>query len=446
MRASKWLLAAAPIVATLIAAEPPRADACGACFHGEGENTQVTGHRMIFSVSQSRTTLWDQISYTGDPTSFAWVLPVKGTVEIGLSSDALFAALNEITLVNVSPPPRNCPDPPACWYENLGGYGGDYGSGGFSGGSGGAGGGDVTVISQAVVGPYETVTLHSTDPDALADWLTSHGYVIQADFGPVVSAYVNEGFDFVALKLIPGKGISSMRPVRITTLGAGLGLPLRMVAGGTGAQTPITLWILGQGRYQPQNFPTFTITGDQLVYDYASSSSNYSMLRQAGYAGSSWLTETSNPISTFDVSGPLDNVIDFDPPSSGYGDAQGNGAFEEAQDDYDKLWGTIPSNLRLTRVSANLPRAALGKDLVLGASADQSNVSGYLTAAVALNEPPCPTYSCDSGGSGGGGSSGGGKSGGCSKGCTVGSEAERSATYTATIAALGLLLLRRRRR
>ena len=51
---------------------------------------------------------------------------------------------------------------------------------------------------------------------------------------PVIDAYVAEGFNFLALKLVPGQGVDSMRPVRVTTPGAAATLPLRMVAAGTG--------------------------------------------------------------------------------------------------------------------------------------------------------------------------------------------------------------------
>src|SRR5579862_8543967 len=76
--------------------------ACGGCFVGETENTQVTGHRMIFSISTTETTLWDQISYSGNPASFSWVLPIRGQVTVGLSSDALFEELENDTQVTVS--------------------------------------------------------------------------------------------------------------------------------------------------------------------------------------------------------------------------------------------------------------------------------------------------------------------------------------------------------
>ena len=135
------------------------------------------------------------------------------------------------------------------------------------------------MIAQQVVGPYQTVQLASSDPNALTAWLASHGYVVQTGFDSVINAYVTEGFDFLALKLVPGMGVSSMKPVRITTPGAGGTLPLRMVAAGVGVTTPITLWIFGEGRYQPTNFPTFAITGSELVWDFGSSSSNYKALQ-----------------------------------------------------------------------------------------------------------------------------------------------------------------------
>jgi hypothetical protein len=64
----------APILA--LAVMPARdAAACGGCFHEvnlqQTESTQVTGHRMILSVSKTQSTLWDQITYSGNPSSFA---------------------------------------------------------------------------------------------------------------------------------------------------------------------------------------------------------------------------------------------------------------------------------------------------------------------------------------------------------------------------------------
>lgn len=69
-------------MARLLGAMTPvdEAAACGGCFAPPAETTQVTGHRMVVSLSTHRTNLWDQIEYVGDPESFAWVLPIRGVI------------------------------------------------------------------------------------------------------------------------------------------------------------------------------------------------------------------------------------------------------------------------------------------------------------------------------------------------------------------------------
>ena len=129
MRLGTSLLLALPVLASAFLAAPDAA-ACGGCFHqpGETESTQVTGHRMIFSISQTETTLWDQFSYAGTPSSFAWVLPTKGVVTVGLSSDALFQNLDAETQVTVLQPQLNCPQPTFCPGDGTGASDGSGGS------------------------------------------------------------------------------------------------------------------------------------------------------------------------------------------------------------------------------------------------------------------------------------------------------------------------------
>src|SRR5829696_7972129 len=86
----------------LLALSPSKeASASGGYFTGTQSmaSTEVSGHRIILSISMGQTTLWDQISYTGSPESFAWVLPIKGMVEVGVSSDALFNTIDAQTEV-----------------------------------------------------------------------------------------------------------------------------------------------------------------------------------------------------------------------------------------------------------------------------------------------------------------------------------------------------------
>ena len=61
---------------------------------------------------------------------------------------------------------------------------------------------------------------------------------------------------------------------------------------------------MGGRKHEPQNFPSFTVDRDALVWDWDSSSSNYSELVQAGYDandGSGWLIESANNLYYQDV-------------------------------------------------------------------------------------------------------------------------------------------------
>jgi uncharacterized membrane protein YgcG len=428
------------------------AHACGGCFVQQSENTQVTSHRMILSISTQSTTLWDQIVYTGSPSSFAWALPIRGQVTVGLSSDALFQNLDQLTQVTVRSPQIICP-PCSTGFASSGSSVGAFSSGSSSS----SGGGGVTVIAEEVVGPYETVQLMSTDPMALTNWLLMNGYNIPPDIAPVIAAYVNEGFNFLALKLVPGQGIDSMRPVRVTTPGASPVLPLRMVAAGTGATTPITLHIMGEGRYEPANFPSFLIREQDLVWNWDTSSSNYTALRAQGFTdsmGRGWLVEAAEPFSMWYLSNPLMYLAQYQPLDSGYADEMGMGAVQACQDDLDALFlGISVSSLWTTRLYGELSRAALGEDLDLQAEATQSIVPRDFQAYSTVGTPPaCPCGGSGSGGWGSGSGSGSGGGGGSNDtsvsggGCAMQGEAAVPVTFAAATTLMGLGLLRRRNR
>jgi MYXO-CTERM domain-containing protein len=439
-KAKAWVLTAAVAVAALQARD---ASACGGCFVTPTENTQITGEQMLLTISQQQTTLYDAITYSGNPSSFAWVLPIKGLATVGLSSDALFQNLAVDTGVTVIAPSLNC-DPGNCYND----FGGSSGAGGSSAG------GPVTVVSQEVVGPYETVQLQSTDPMALRDWLAMHGYNVPAADGPVIDAYVAEGFNFLALKLVPGQAVSAMRPVRVTTPGATPTLPLRMVAVGSGAITPITLWVIAEGRYETTNLPSFQIDPAALVWDWDTQSSNYKTLKQDIFTKSNnkgWVVEAAEPFSMFTIQGQLSYLVETDPVASGYADAMGMNADKNFADDMTALFAGIPDgSVWITRFEGQLSRAALATDLQIGASADQTPVNRFFQVTNTTGVTPVcpPPVICDYGStstSGGVGGSGGGSSGGGSTGCNV-TNGDTSTPFLSGAALVAALALTRRRR
>ncbi|MSP25259.1 MAG: DUF2330 domain-containing protein [Myxococcales bacterium] len=256
------------------------ASACGGCFVNNSETTVVTGHRMAMAISMTQSVLWDQIEYAGAPEEFSWVLPVKKGAKVELSNDAWFEALDAATSTQVVEPVVFC--------DNFDGGG----SSGFGCGSQdsvamsaegarGAEGSPVTVVHQGTVGPYETVTLATDVPGALNGWLEQHGYGVPKDIQPVIDSYVKEGFDFIALRLIPGVNVQHMKPVRVVTPGAGVALPLRMVAAGAGAKTALKLFVIGEGRYASKNFENAIVPRDQVIWNFDTKSSNFNSLRTA---------------------------------------------------------------------------------------------------------------------------------------------------------------------
>jgi hypothetical protein len=431
------------------------ASACGGCFPGPQEAAQtltdVTDEKMLLAVSPTQSTLYDEIEYSGSPSSFAWVLPIRGTVTVGLSADVLFQSIDTLTATQINPPPSSCPQP------NCSGGGcassSKSGSASFAGDTNG--GNTVQVLKQSTVGPYDTVQLHSTDASALDGWLTQNGFDIPVAVQPILGAYVSEGFDFLAMKLSPGQGVQAMRPVRVTTAGAGLSLPLRMASIGTGAITGITIWIVADGRYEPHNFQTFYIPTSSLVWDWSSSSSNYTTLRaaqEASFHNAAWELESSFDLSVnvitnvilaggqytgYSAGPPGEAAQDYlpvgNPSEAGVcddggerdegddggasdggtgggaaGDAglagDGGGASQggagggcqtaeqvRAADIATLFAGMTSPTIRVTRIRSDIAQTAMMADLQLQASADQSEVSNIRQVTQSINEK-CPLY------------------------------------------------------
>ncbi len=418
-----------------LALTPSEAVACGGCFVAPSSPTVVSGHRMVMSVSTTQSTLWDQIQYAGEPEEFAWVLPVKPGARIEAGSAAFFEVLEATTRTEVQPPPVQC-------VNNGGGLEAGCSSADFAGAEAGDGDGTngapppaVEVVHQGTVGPYETVTLSTEQPGALNEWLDSHGYAVDDSTQPIIDQYVAEGFDFIALRLLPGKGVKEMTPVRVVADGGNLSLPLRMVAAGTGAETPIVLYVIGEGRYTVANFSEVAVESALVSWDFRTSSSNYEQLRLAALAkndGRSFLTsfaarghltgesydEFGGRLSTGQfadlyaqqafANGETTELCRIDAPSGGGvvrnpcppGEPWDSPAcmVDPAEGGIDArllgceglddlavaLEGIHLSDAWVTRLEGVLPRAALATDLQLRAADRQTPVSSVVDATIAI--------------------------------------------------------------
>jgi hypothetical protein len=423
------------------------ARACGGCFAPPTEVTTVTGHRMALSISPTQTVLWDQIQYAGNPAEFAWVLPVKPGARLELSHDDFFDTLEAATAKQITAPLLRCP-----WQggsdDGLFGCGASMDEMASADGAGFGSGGGVTVVSKKSVGPYETVTLQADVPGALTTWLQEHQYAVDDDLAPVIDAYVAEGFDFIALRLLPDADVAQMEPVRVVMGGASPVLPLRMVAAGAGAHVPLVLYVIGEGRWAPANFGHVEISADELTWDFNAFDSDYATVREARLGsdgGRSWLTAFARKGGLFAPLGVGITDVDAMRVFNSFGEAyaaraeDGGASCTQAFQKYAQsaqvvsspcatdrdtgcssvpegeipfqelvcgelddiavaLSGMHPRDVWLTRLEANLPRAALDADLELEAASEQEEIDNLIAPAKAKNQGACFVVRDETGG------------------------------------------------
>ncbi len=344
------------------------ARACGGCFAPPGSDQVVTDHRMVLALSETQTVLWDQLRYAGNPADFSWILPLRdgAGAHIELGEDLFVTVMDNLTAPYLITPQG--PTQPYCGSGNEEDFAGAATSPSVAADAG------VTIVQQSVVGPYQTVTLHGTDPMALRNWLAGNGYDVPAATQPVIDYYVGLQMDFIALRLRPGEGISAMQPVRITTPGYNPTLPLRMIAAGTADKVGLLLMVVAGSRMEAQNFPNGEVSSSEFTYDFNHPTNALTDLQAAFTAhftaagGRIWMTESAQNLDPELVQGPLQ--------------ARGIGTSDAAL-----AFSTAGPNAVVTRLRADLPLGSLNADLTLAAS-DGALLDRAYTYGHVLNTPP----------------------------------------------------------
>jgi MYXO-CTERM domain-containing protein len=305
---------------------------------------------MAVSLSPEETTLWDQIEYAGDPEDFVWVLPVRNGAPVELADNAFFEALEQatrITLQAPTPPRTFCPNP--CG----GGLAAAAERGDFAA-DGGMGG--VEVHHQATIGPYETVTIGSEDPDALVAWLRDRDYAVPDSILPTIRFYTDQGMDFAVLRLAPNAGVNQMQPVRVSMPGMNPTFPLRMVAAGVEGKVGLELFVFAEGRYEAENFAMAEVDRDAITYDWDTGQFSYDDLLSDALAteeGRVWVTEYAQTAP--------DSIRYYE--SYDYETGESHSAME----DYQVVLRNLSSPY-LTRLVSDMPARFLTEDLILQAS------------------------------------------------------------------------------
>lgn len=115
--------------------------------------------------------------------------------------------------------------------------------------AGGAAPAGVDVLGREVIGGYEVARLAADDAGALNAWLVENGYSLPPAAGPILAAYVAEGWAFVAVRLADAAPEGSLAPLRISYTSPERVYPLRLGAL-AGAPAGVDLFVLDAGRVE----------------------------------------------------------------------------------------------------------------------------------------------------------------------------------------------------
>jgi MYXO-CTERM domain-containing protein len=278
------LLTAALATGFLLTPRP--AQACGGFFCGQ-QPVDQSAERILFAVNDDGSvTMITQISYLGKDDDFAWILPLPD-----VPVDGSLATFPQAALVSLDANTGPQIQPPFdCFYA-------DASSGPTSAGAGGREGG-VVVHVRAEVGPYDVVVVESADPSELVTWLRDNRYRVTEAMVPYIERYTSEGMKFLALKLQPDADVNDIAPFAMTLPAGSPGVPLRMTAIAAEPEMGVVVFILGDKRYQPANWPDLTIDPADIEFDYYDYRSNWASLVARAVddaGGQGFVTEMAGP-------------------------------------------------------------------------------------------------------------------------------------------------------
>lgn len=245
------------------------ASACGGFFCATAPIDQ-SGEKILFLVENQKLTAYVQIQYQGSAEDFSWVVPVPALPTLSVGSDEIFSRLEGATQVRYqlqfSGTEGNCKSP-----------------GGFlaaptmaDGAVGEAKAGGVTVVSQQVVGPYDSAILKADTVTELQEWLTKNGYTIPPRFDEVTKTYVKKDNYFIALRLRRDRDTGDLAPIVFSYNSSEPCVPLILTSIAARPNMPITVYVLGPGRAIPVNYRHVQV--NESLIDWVRGGQNYNDL------------------------------------------------------------------------------------------------------------------------------------------------------------------------
>ncbi len=237
---------------------------CG--FYVSGGTTELFNNatQVVLMREGTKTILSMQNNYQGPTQDFAMVVPVPVVLqqqnvktlppELFKKVDTLSAPrLVEYWEIDPCAPMDVYPDSLSGVPERASDDGGsDSGSG-------------VKVEAQFEVGEYQVVVLSASEATGLETWLKDNAYNIPSGAAPLFQQYIQQGQYFFVAKVDPKKvtfkdGRAVLSPLRFDYDSPAFSLPVRMgMVNSKGEQDLIVYVLSREGRFEVANYPNVTI-------------------------------------------------------------------------------------------------------------------------------------------------------------------------------------------
>ena len=261
------------VVCLVLSLLPRAAVASGGLFLDALAPIAVEQNRglILFTVNGDGTVTADvEITYSGSPETFAWVIPVPETPTLEVVPPSTLRMLDAATAPQILAPlmsdlPEGDDDDDDSSYDDDDGV-------------------PLDVEELEQVGPYDPTVLSSDDPDEVIDWLRGNGYLVTEEMEPYLASYVAEGMKFLGLKLAPDAGVADIQPISITWTAAEPTIPLILTGVAAEPEMGIVVFIAGDSTYEPLDHSSLLVDSALLQADPRNGQNNY-------YPLLSWLAD-----------------------------------------------------------------------------------------------------------------------------------------------------------
>ncbi len=253
------------------------AQACGGFFCSAINLVPIeqNAERVLFEVNgegklAGTVTVTVEISYTGNPSDFSWVLPVNDLVgDLAVAPPQALQLLDDVTSPRIIPPPTRCTQPLPLPFA------GGVGESVSLRSSDAMAPGDVLVENLEQVGPYEPQLVSSDDATSLITWLNDNDYLITPEMEPAVADYVSDGMKFLAMKLAPDSVVSDVAPIQVTYPGDEPMVPLVLTSVAAEPEMGVVVFVAAGSRYESANYANLEVDSELVQAHPTSGESNY---------------------------------------------------------------------------------------------------------------------------------------------------------------------------